>query len=227
MRLREQYAPQLQILIGFESDWIRPSSEAIILSLLKKYQFDLFIGSVHHLHTIPIDFDRPTYVRARDAVGGSEEDIFKAYFDLQLEMLQALKPPIVGHFDLIRLHSDDPNRDLQQDPEVWSRIMHNLKFIASYNGIVEINLAAIRKGMNDPYPTREIAKAFQKLGGRFTLSDDAHSTDQVGLNYDKIFGYAEDVGIKNIHYLRQRTDPSQEPAADSITTEELKTFFPL
>ena len=105
--------------------------------------------------------------------------------------------------------------------------MRNLEFITSYNGIMEINSAAMRKGMNDPYPTREIAKAFQKLGGRFTLSDDAHSTDQVALNYDKILGYAEDVGIKNIHYLAQRTDPSQDTAAaDSIAIAELKTFFP-
>lgn len=40
-----------------------------------------------------------------------------------------------------------------------------------------------------------------KHGGRFTLSDDSHGVDQVGLNYEKVLDFVEKTGIKEIHFL--------------------------
>ncbi|KAI9749525.1 MAG: histidinolphosphatase [Lichina confinis] len=200
-RLQEAYASQIKILIGFESDWIRPSSETLIEDLRQKYAFDLFVGSVHHLNTIAIDFDRPLYEKARHTVGGTDEDAFVAYFDAQLDMLQRLKPPIVGHFDLIRLRSDDPNVDFRTFPRVWDKIVRNLEFVVQYGGVVEINSAALRKGMHDPYPNRRIVEVFIGLGGRLTLSDDSHATDQVGQNYHRLVGYLRDLGVTEIYYF--------------------------
>lgn len=158
LRLREKYASQINILIGFESEWIRPESESIIKDLLARYKFDLFVGSMHHVHTKPIDFDHDMYYQARTISGGSDEDVFAAYFDQQYDMLKALTPPLVGHFDLIRLKSDDPERVWTTMPMVWEKIVRNLDFVASYGGILEINSSAIRKGMSEPYPKAEICK---------------------------------------------------------------------
>ena len=158
VRLRDLYASQIKILIGVEIDWIRPSSQQLVEGLLKQYQFDLFVGSVHHVHTIPIDYYEPLYVKARDQSGGTDRQLFKDYFDAQYEMLKALKPPIVGHFDLIRLQSDDLERSFDQWPEVWRAIERNLEFIAGYGGLLELNSASLRKGMSEPYPKAEICK---------------------------------------------------------------------
>ncbi|KAI9869929.1 MAG: histidinolphosphatase, partial [Pleopsidium flavum] len=185
VRLRDLYASQIKILIGVEIDWIRPSSQQWIEGLLQKYQFDLFIGSVHHVHAIPIDYDTQGYIRAQKQSGGTEEKLFEDYFDAQYELLKALKPPIVGHFDLIRLKSRDPEGSFENRPAVWRAINRNLEFIAGYGGLLELNSASLRKGMSEPYPKAEICKAFSKRGGRFTLSDDSHGTDQVGLNYER------------------------------------------
>ncbi|KAK5187871.1 hypothetical protein LTR16_009337, partial [Cryomyces antarcticus] len=114
VRLRRAYASQIKLLVGFETDWIRPSSLKLTEDLLNKYQFDLFVGSIHHVRTVPIDFDQPKYEEARRVTGGTDEKLFEAYFDEQYGMLQALKPPVVGHFDLIRLKSDDPERSFKQ-----------------------------------------------------------------------------------------------------------------
>jgi histidinol-phosphatase (PHP family) len=116
------------------------------------------VGSVHHVHTIPIDFSRPLYEDARTKSGGSDERLFEDYFDVQYEMLQALKPPIVGHFDLIRLYSEDPERSFHQWEGVWSRISRNLNYIANYGGHLELNSSALRKGMTEPYPKVEICQ---------------------------------------------------------------------
>ena len=98
------------------------------------------------------------YEKARDLSGGTDKQLFEDYLDLQLEMLTALKPPIVGHFDLIRLKSDDLNGSFQEWVSVWEKVLRNLKYIAEYGGVLELNSAALRKGMNEPYPKAEICK---------------------------------------------------------------------
>lgn len=158
LRLREKYASQINILIGFECEWIRDSTLDLIKNLLQRYQFDLFVGSIHHVHTKPIDFDHEMYYEAREIAGGSDEDVFADFFDQQLDMLKALKPSIVGHFDLIRLKSDDPERKWASMPNVWQKIVRNLEFVAGYGGILELNSSAIRKGMSEPYPKAEICQ---------------------------------------------------------------------
>ncbi|KAL1961449.1 hypothetical protein VTO42DRAFT_177 [Malbranchea cinnamomea] len=200
-RLRKKYESQIKILVGFEIDWIRSSSLDLIQASLARFPFDLFVGSVHHVHTIPIDFDRAMYLQAREVAGGTDEKLFEDYFDAQLEMLKALKPLVVGHFDLIRLKSDDPERSFRQWPRVWEKILRNLDFIADYGGILELNSASLRKGMSEPYPKAEICKEFLARGGRFCLSDDSHGIDQVGLNYHRVLDFLDSTGISQVHYL--------------------------
>lgn len=158
LRLREKYKNFVEIPIGFECDWIRRESLGLIKESLKKYPFDFFIGSVHHVHTIPIDFSDGLYAKARTVAGGSDEKLFMDYFDAQLDMLEALKPSIIGHFDLIRLKSDDPNQKFHEMHGVWQRVLRNLDFVGSYGGILELNFASLRKGMTEPYPQAEICK---------------------------------------------------------------------
>lgn len=157
-RLRDKYQGRLCMPIGFESDWCGPHSLDLIQQSLQSHPYDFFIGSIHHVRGVPIDYDQPEYVRARKMVGGTDQALFEAFFDEQLEMLQALRPPIIGHFDLIRLKSDKPNVDWQSLPTIWTSILRNLDFIASYGGILEINTAALRKGMDEPYPKSEICR---------------------------------------------------------------------
>lgn len=182
--MQTSYASKIKLLVGMEIDWIRPSSKECIHALLDRYRLDLFIGSVHHVHTIPIDFDRNMYLKARVKSGGTDERLFEDYFDLQLEMLQVLKPPIIGHFDLIRLVSDDQNASLKRWHGVWHRILRNLDFIAKYRGVIELNAAALRKGMNEPYPQADICKVsyeeFINLKP-FTVQQIAHSTHRRSL----------------------------------------------
>lgn len=157
-RLQTIYASAIKLAIGMEVDWIRPSSKEFIEALLSKYQIEVFIGSVHHVHTIPIDFSSDMYAEARQKSGGTEEELFEDYFDAQLEMLRALRPPIVGHFDLIRLLSSDPNQSFLLYQTVWQKILRNLVYIQQYGGVLELNSAALRKGMAEPYPKGEICK---------------------------------------------------------------------
>lgn len=157
-RLRERYKDRIGLPLGFESDWIRSESKDLIEQSIKSHNFDYFIGSVHHVHATPIDYDQQMYYAARYKAGGTDEKLFEDYFDAQYNMLQAVRPPVVGHFDLIRLRSNDPDVSggWQQIEAVWSKALRNLDFVASYGGLLEVNTAALRKGMAEPYPKKEI-----------------------------------------------------------------------
>ncbi|KAI1430270.1 histidinol-phosphatase [Xylaria sp. FL1777] len=190
-RLQALYAPQISLLIGFEGEWLRPGYESLIAELAAHPAIDYFIGSLHHVNGVPIDYDKEYYARAVasvqppvangtytngisaagaadaesgsgsaevDNIGAREEKAYERYYDQQYEMLVALRPRVVGHFDLIRLMSSDPGRDVRCWRGVWERIERNLAFIASYGGWLECNSSALRKGLAEPYPCRVIAE---------------------------------------------------------------------
>ncbi|KAL8973013.1 MAG: hypothetical protein Q9183_000220 [Haloplaca sp. 2 TL-2023] len=202
-RLQKIYSTRMSIFVGMEIDWIRPSSQTFVQDLLSKYPLELFIGSVHHVHGIPIDYDTDLFRRARQVSGGTDEKLFEDYFDLQYEMLKALKPPIVGHFDLIRLKSDHPNTSFADMKSVWEKIHRNLGYTMSYGGVLELNSAALRKGMKEPYPNAAICKVFLDLDGAFTISDDSHGLDQIGTHYRELLQFAKQVGVVQIAYLEK------------------------
>ncbi|KAF2150151.1 histidinol phosphate phosphatase H [Myriangium duriaei CBS 260.36] len=205
-RLQSLYAPQIHILLGFETEWIRPSSLNDIRALQAATKFDIFMGSIHHVHTYPIDYDDATLAAARDASGGTDELLAEAYFDAQLEMLNALHPPVVGHFDLIRLKAAPENRDRdwrKWGDGVWKRIVRNLEVVKGYGGVLEVNSAALRKGLADVYPRREIMEVWSEMGGRLTLSDDSHGVEQLCTNYAKALDCVGKAGIGSLWYAEK------------------------
>lgn len=217
-----------EILIGFEIEWIRsPQSAELVREVLdrqqrqghgqEKWDFDFFIGSVHHVRGVPIDFDAEMYARAIEVCRGGkhdgngngdrsdteEEALFADYFDAQHEMLLTLKPPVVGHFDLIRLLSEDPDRAMQgwAGGRVWEKIVRNLEVVKGYGGLLELNSSALRKGLREPYPRREICEAWIGMRGGFVMSDDSHGIEQVGTCYPKLLQWTKEVGMHEICYL--------------------------
>ncbi|KAF5845478.1 hypothetical protein GGP41_003086 [Bipolaris sorokiniana] len=219
-QLRDKYSSQIQILIGFESEWIRPSTLELIQSVREKYPFDFFMGSVHHVHTIPIDYDRKMYEQARDKAGGTDERLFEDYFDSQLEMLQALRPPVVGHLDLIRLLSDHRDDGFKGMAGVWQKIERNLEFIASYGGLLELNSAGLRKGLAEPYPCLPICQMFLRMRGGFVMSDDSHGIDHIGTNYARLLAFIQTVGTDRIHYV-ERAEQGKGTRFASIALTDL------
>ncbi|KAK6214066.1 hypothetical protein LQW54_004843 [Pestalotiopsis sp. IQ-011] len=210
-RLQAKYAPQIHLVIGFEGEWVRPAYGALIGELLAAHpSVDYFMGSLHHVNGHPLDFDGAFYARAVASAGGGEETMYERYYDQQHEMLLAMRPRVVGHFDLPRLLSEDPARDVRQWKGVWERIVRNLEFIAGYGGWLECNTSALRKGLAEPYPARPIAEHWLKLGGKFTFSDDSHGIAQLGTNYMKGLEYLESLGLSEVWKIERTPYPWAE-----------------
>jgi histidinol-phosphatase (PHP family) len=216
-RLRTNYASEIDILIGFESDWIRPADYLPrIQELASDPAVDYFIGSVHHAAGIPIDYDKEFYSKAMAACGGTEEGLYGAYYDSQMGMLSSLQPKVVGHFDLIRLLSAEPGRRINgwKEGAVWLKVKRNLEFVQRYGGFLECNTSALRKGLDEPYPAREIAEEWLRIGGRFTFSDDSHGIAQVATNYVRGLDYLESLGVAELWTFERRAEDGSKASLE-------------
>lgn len=87
-------------------------------------------------------------------------------------MLRALRPPVVGHFDVVRVLSAEGGEgegSLKRWGRVWEGVERNLRFVVGYGGLVEVNAAGWRKGLGEPYPKGEVCEVgfFPFLDGDF------------------------------------------------------------
>ena len=158
---------------------------------------------MHHVHSEPIDYDSAGYCRALAKSGGDEDALFCSFFDSQYELISRLRPPVVGHFDLIRLKSTEPDRDMKHRAGVWPRIQRNLSKIQEYGGVLEINSSGLRKGLVHPYPRGEIVSEWNGMRGQLVLSDDSHGILHVGANYSQILGFLKGFHVSNISVLQK------------------------
>ncbi|WFD34183.1 histidinol-phosphatase [Malassezia cuniculi] len=163
---------------------------------------DYMVGSVHHVHGVPIDFDKSTFEKALSVVGGGDrsyQSLASAYLDLQYEVLERLRPEVIGHTDLYRLFV--PQAEWYSDA-VLAKLDRNIRFAASYGALFEANSAAFRKGwQGETYPGRQVLQRIRAAGGRIALSDDSHGTNQVALNYSRLREYLLSEGVHEIWYL--------------------------
>lgn len=178
-RLQETYAPRLRIFVGFETEMVT-GYEAHVRELVQTFQPDYMVGSLHHVNDLPFDLSEAHYRRAAAAVGGIEA-LYCRYFDQQAEMLEVLRPQVVGHFDYIRLF--DPHYPARlQRPEIWARVRRNLARIKELGLMLDYNVYALRKGSREPFVSAPILEEALALGIPLAPGDDSHGLDSVGLN---------------------------------------------
>ena len=151
-RLQQKYKSQITLIVGLESETITSSSPTEALGIKSKHNLDYIIGSVHHVHETPIDFDEEQFANALKKSSNDEEKLFEAYFDAQYKTLEEVKPLIVGHFDVIRIYR--PNWQITQ--AVWEKIQRNIDYVIDYGGLFEINAAGWNVRLPDAYPQRDI-----------------------------------------------------------------------
>ncbi|KAI5121603.1 hypothetical protein M0805_009474 [Coniferiporia weirii] len=213
-RLKDRYSSRITLLVGAETEFITPADMRALAALLERHagKIEYLVGSVHHVNEIPIDFDRPTFERAKNSLNTDASAsagtspmalLLNRYLDCQYKLLAELRPEVIGHLDLCRLY--DPQLNFRDFPGAWEKLERNIVYACGYGAIFELNAAAFRKGWETAYPGRDVVGLVLQFGGKFTISDDSHGPHAVGLNYSRLYNYLRDVGIKELWYL-QRTE---------------------
>jgi histidinol-phosphatase (PHP family) len=175
--LQGRYAGDIEIYVGFETE-LTTGALAFTRQLIADFKPDYFVGSLHHVDDISFDFSRADYLNAVDALGG-HDGLYRRYFDQQYELIEALGPAVVGHFDLIRIY-DQHYKERLAKPDIARRIDRNLALIADRGLILDFNLAALSKGMDEPYVSAGILQKARDMGIAVVPGDDSHSADTVG-----------------------------------------------
>jgi len=177
---KETYKNDIQILLGYEVDWLQGYMREDILSA----DVDYLIGSVHFIDKW--SFDNPEFI------GGWKDkdidEIWKAYFEASEAMAKSGKFDVVGHLDLIKVFKFMP----KQDVRVLAKNV--LKAIKKSNMVMEVNTAGLRKPVEEIYPSRALLEEAYALDIPITFSSDAHAVDQIGAGYDLATTLAKDIG---------------------------------
>ncbi|MDD2556960.1 MAG: histidinol-phosphatase [Desulfuromonas sp.] len=190
-RLKQRYSGDILLLGGMESECY-PGAFEFALELQQRYALDYIVGSVHHVREINFDFCPAQYQAAITACGGIDA-LYCTYFDEQLTMLQALRPAVVGHFDLVRLYDPDYAQRIL-NPEIMRRIERNLKYVCDNNLCLDLNMRALAKGASEPYISRPILVKALEMGINILPGDDSHGVSSVGYGIDAGTALLQDLG---------------------------------
>lgn len=190
-QLQQQYAGQMTIYVGMESEFYA-GAVPWVRQLMTQFQLDYLVGSVHHVLEQCFDFSAADYAASVHLLGGHEA-LYCHYFDSQFSMIEALRPAVVGHFDLIRLHDPDYAQRLAL-PSVARRIERNLQRIAGLGLLLDYNVRALVKGAAEPYVSRPILQRALELGIDVVPGDDSHGVDSVGGGIDQAIALLQQAG---------------------------------
>ncbi|KAK0205151.1 Polymerase/histidinol phosphatase-like protein [Desarmillaria ectypa] len=207
-RLKSLYADKINLLIGLETECITSLDIDNLQQCLRTHgeRIEYIVGSIHHVNGSPIDFDFDTFQKALRSLScetekETQENFLCCYFEAQYDVLQRVKPEVVGHFDLFRLYT--PSLRLDNYPVARKLAERNIVYAVGYGALFEVNAAAFRKKWDTAYPAGDIVEIILKHGGRFTLSDDSHGPHAVGLNYDRVAKYLRSVSVAELWYLQR------------------------
>ena len=224
-RLKMQYASQITLLVGLETEFITQADLDNLDALLARVgdRIEYIVGSVHHVNGIPIDFDLATYYKSMRSLSGktdqqAQELFLSVYFDAQYDLMRRFHPEIIGHIDLCRLYN--PDLKLSSYPFAWQKLERNVLHAIEYGALFEVNASAFRKKWATAYPGMDVVEVNShfttvfvfilnhlqlvlKHGGRFALSDDSHGPNAVGLNYGPLAEYLKVAGVSELWYLQK------------------------
>lgn len=204
-RMQKRFRDQIEIFIGIETETYS-GSETFIQQVVAEFAPDYIVGSLHHTADMGIDTSEKTYFQAAELCGGLD-NFYCRYFDEQHKMIQALKPAVVGHFDLVR-YFDPEYKNRLQTTGIQERVRRNLDLIKSLDLILELNLAGFDKTAGEPYPTREILVAAIEKGIAIVPGDDSHGLKTIGRHFAEGVALLAELGC-DLNWRRPAGDHQQ------------------
>lgn len=213
-RLKEKYAGQLQIFLGFEADYFESEEYGRAIPSKASYKElspDYLIGAVHFVVTdkgfYTVDHHAEVikenliklYSKADGTIDGRAAVC--DYFETERQMLAKGNFDILAHPDLLRKRNDQLK--IFDENESWYKdeLKATAKSIASAGVITEINTGAIARGaMDDTYPSQYFLELLHERGVPVCINSDAHTTDGLDCAFDRAAALAKKKGYTELVY---------------------------
>lgn len=201
-RLREAYAGRLELLVGFETERLPPERWVERMSALRaEGPFEYVVGSVHDVDGTWIDLDPGTTQELQGRLGGREA-LEVRYFEALAELVERVRPEVVGHVDLVR-RFDPPGGGLTSAGLAAAEEV--LGAARRVGAALDVNSGALRRG-GPLYPCAELLARARAMDLPVTLGDDSHGVDQVGAGLEAALEAISRAGYERVHYLVRGTE---------------------
>ena len=209
-RLKEAYRDKIEILMGYECDYVAGVSCPTKEQYPDEVKPDYLIGAVHYVpwnkgyYGVDTFFDQARE-QIKNVFNGNVKRAVQEYFACEREMLSEGDFQILAHCDLIKIqNSKKAPYPLFDENELWYRdsIRETVDAIAKSGVCVEINTGAMARGKLDvPYPSLEMLEMLHGKNVPITLSSDAHSTEHIDHAFDQAVELAKKAGYTEFMYF--------------------------
>jgi histidinol-phosphatase (PHP family) len=198
-RLAARGRGDLVVLRGFEAEVV-PSEDwlAQMQAHRAHHRFDYVVGSVHYVDERLIDGPHDEFEAAVTALGGLESLAIR-YYETVADMVQALRPEVVGHLDLIRKNAGAAA--VLDTAPIRRAAVRALEAVRRHGGILDCNTAGYRKGLGSPYPAPWLVHLARDMAVPFCFGDDSHRPSEVGAGIDEARDYLLANGVSSITVL--------------------------
>lgn len=171
-RLKAKYADKIQIYLGVEEDSHH---------LLAREEFDYIVGSCHYFYAggkyYPIDSNYEYFIKAL-AQAENELAFAEAYYRHFCGYIQARKPDLIGHFDLITKFDEREKDRFLHNEKYWALAEKYLIEALKSGCIFEVNTGLMTRGFRSSVcPHERLLAIIKKQGGKIALSADSHAIE--------------------------------------------------
>ena len=206
---------------GFPRLWAGLEVDALAHEDLRRADYDeadYVIGSAHYLceswqgMPVAVDGDPALLRRYVDEVyHGDGLAMASDYFDIEVQALLRDRPPIIGHFDLLRKYAAPLSLFDEADPAYRRLALCALERAFPCGGVLEINTGGMARGyLPTPYPTPELLWAWRELGGQITLTSDCHDRRYLAHAFPEAAALARQAGFRTVLRLGTGTELWEE-----------------
>jgi histidinol-phosphatase (PHP family) len=205
-RCRRRYASDIVIRLSTEADFI-PGHEAELETILRRYDWDYVIGSVHFLEDW--GFDDSRYIERFAA--WDIDALYARYFDVVGASAETGLFDTIGHADLVKKFGHRPKCD---QSAAYARLANRF---AKAGVCVEVNTAGLRKPVGEMYPHPDLLRACRAAGVQTTFGADAHAPHEVAADLASAAHLMRTVGYDRyvMYASRRRTEvalPESSPS---------------
>jgi len=191
-RVRKKFK-DFTIKVGLEADYV-PGFEAKTQVILRAYDYDFIIGSVHFIDNWAFD-DPDEKVKWKDK---DIDRVYTDYYGLLRRSAESRLFDIMGHVDLVKKFGHRATSDMTGEVEATAKVFKK-------SGVaVELNTSGLRKPINEIYPSLPVLKLYQKAGVPITFSSDSHDPKDVGRDFDKAATLAKAAGYSEYSVFKKR-----------------------
>lgn len=194
LRLRAAYGERIRLYLGIEQDLFSPDPAV---------GYDFVIGASHYVERggrlLSVDgSEAELRANVRDFFGGDFYAFAGGYYAAEAAL--AGRPfDIVAHFDLVTKFNEGGKLFSEDDPRYLGPALEAMEALAAGDRIFEMNSGAVSRGYRTaPYIAAPLLRALRGMGGRVTLSADAHRKEDILFRFGEMAELLRSCGFSEV-----------------------------